>query len=398
MDIEAGKEGDFNDSIPEALQSTAALHDPFEWYAEQRRDGPVHYDSYRGVYDVFTCDHVRTSLQEDELLVRKKLSDHSGKNPFAYLDKGMVWTDGTDHKQTKAQLFKYFRPSMLANLEASIEAIATEQLEQVLAEGTTFDFVDEFADPVPLRVIMDVVGIPREDQHQMLAWLNTFREVMNSEYSAEESSEPGRMAEPVDYFRELVARRAADPQDDLISQLATETELDSEVIGANCFDFILAGHGTMAEFLSNALYLFVTHNLVGQHDQYDLDVVLEEVLRHRSPLQSRARQTTAPVTIADTEIPAGETVILWLGAANRDPAKYDDPGTFVPDRDPDHLAFGNGPHTCIGAPLARLEGPILMRTVLEQFADVELQMDGAEPMSKASKLGFQTLPVTVEKA
>jgi len=398
MVSDTNKDKDFNDSIPGALQSRAALHDPFEWYAENRREAPVHYDSHRGVYDVFTYDYVRTALQEDELLVRKKLSDHSGKNPFAYLDKGMVWTDGTDHKQTKAQLFKYFRPEILADLEDSIEAIATEQLETVLAEGTTFDFVEKFADPVPLRVIMDVVGIPRDGQQQMLQWLNTFREVMNSEYSAEESREPDRMAEPVAYFRDLVARRETDPRDDLISALATETELDEEVIGANCFDFILAGHGTMAEFLSNALYLFVRNDLVDGHGQYDLDIVLEEVLRHRSPLQSRARKTTAPVTIADTEIPGGETVILWLGAANRDPAKYDDPGTFVPDRDPEHLAFGNGPHTCIGAPLARLEGPILMRTVLERFDDIELHMDEAEPMSKASKLGFQTLPVTVERA
>ncbi len=398
--MSTGPEIDENlhDSLPEPLQSEEALHDPFDWYREQRRTAPVHYDPKREVYDVFSYEHVKAGLQSAEALQRKRLSgSHAdGQTPFSYLDNGMVWSDGPDHKQTKGQLFKYFQPGLLADLDASIEALCKSQLETALEDGTQFDFVTDFADPVPLRVIMDVVGIPESDQQQMLDWLNTFRSVMNSEYSAEESRDEHKMEATVEYFRELVAERKANPQDDLISNLALESDLSDAKIGANCFDFILAGQGTMSELLSNALYLFEKHDITGE--EHDIDVVLEEVLRYRSPLQSRARITTESVTIADTEIPAGKTVILWIGAANRDPAQYDRPEEFVPDRKPDHLAFGSGPHNCIGAPLARLEAPVIMRTVLEYFEDINLIEEEAAPMSKASKVGFQKLPVETQLA
>lgn len=384
---------DIQDLLPEPLQSEEALHDPFDWYREQRETAPVQYDPKRTVYDVFSYEHVNTGLQEAEALQRKQLSgSHTdGQSPFSYLDRGMVWSDGPDHKQTKGQLFKYFQPGLLAELEESIEALCEAQLETALEDGTRFDFVTEFADPVPLRVIMDVVGIPGDEHQQMLDWLNTFRAVMNSEYSAAGSRDEHKMEEPVEYFQDLVAERTANPQDDLISELAHESELSDATIGANCFDFLLAGQGTMSELLSNALYLFEHHDITGE--SHELSVVLEEVLRYRSPLQSRARETTESVTLGGTEIPASETVILWIGAANRDPAQYETPEQFVPDRNPDHLAFGSGPHNCIGAPLARLEAPIIMRTVLEYFAEIELLEEEATPMSKASKVGFQTLPI-----
>ena len=389
---------DIQDPIPEPLQSEEALHDPFDWYREQRQTAPVHHDPKRDVYDVFSYEHVKTSLQDAERLQRKQLSGghRDGEPPFSYLDKGMVWSDGPDHKQTKGQLFKYFQPGLLADLEDSIEALCISQLERALEDGTRFDFVEGFADPVPLRVIMDVVGIPSDEHQQMLDWLNTFRAVMNSEYSAAGSRDEHKMEEPVEYFQTLVSERKANPQDDLISQLATESDLSDATIGANCFDFLLAGQGTMSELLSNALYLFDKNDITGE--SHELAAVLEEVLRYRSPLQSRARETAESISIANTEIPAGETVILWIGAANRDPAQYDRPEQFVPDRNPDHLAFGSGPHNCIGAPLARLEAPVIMRTVLDYFEDITLREEEAVPMSKASKVGFQSLPVETTPA
>lgn len=393
-------EPQFSEGLPAGLRSAAALHDPFEWYDERRRTGPVHYDDRRGVYDVFAYDPVKTALQDDERLVRKELSgSHGGaETPFGYIDNAMVWSDGSGHKGTKSQLFSYFRPDLLEGIRESVAAVAETQLETATADGPAFDFVSEFAVPVPLRVVMDVVGLPREDHDRVLTWLETFRDVMNSEYSAKGSTDAARMTEPVDYFKRLVERRRRDPREDLVSRLVTETDLSAAEIGANCFDFVLAGQGTMSEFLSNALYLFVEHDLVGAVEEYDLSVVLEEVLRYRAPLQARARETAAAVTIADTRVPAGETVILWIGAANRDPDRYDRSDAFLPERDPDHLAFGSGPHTCIGAPLARLQAPIVLRAFFEGVDAVEIDEAGMEPKPKASKLGFERLPVTVRPA
>ncbi|MFB1066776.1 cytochrome P450 [Natrinema sp. H-ect4] len=284
---------------------------------------------------------------------------------------------------------------MIHDLRHTIEDIARSQLDNALEDGPEFDFVTDFAVPVPLRIVMQLVGIPQRDHKQLLSWLETFRGVMNTEYSAVESKNPAAMEATVDYFERLVDARKTDPQDDLISRLVVESELSDAEIGANCFDFIMAGQGTMSEFLSNALSLFDRHGLFEQPIQYEMEVVLEEVLRYRSPLQSRVRETTESVTLHGMEIPDGESVVLWIGAANRDSQKYDDPDTFVPDRDPDHLAFGSGTHVCIGAPLARLEGPIVLRTVVDRVDDIEIRHDEATPKPKASKLGFERLPVSV---
>lgn len=391
---------DFPESHPEPLRSWEASHDPFEWYARKRRTSPVHYDSDRGVYDVFSYKHVKAALQDDEQFARKQLSQPqmTVPNPFSYIDNAMVWSDGSNHSQMKHQLFEYFRPNMLHDLRHTIEDIARSQLDIALEDDPEFDFITDFAVPVPLRIIMQLVGVPQRDHQQLLSWLETFREVMNKEYSAAESKNPAAMEATVNYFEQLVDARKTDPRDDLVSCLAAESELSDAEIGANCFDFIMAGQGTMSEFLSNALYLFDQHGLLEQPSQYEMEVVLEEVLRYRSPLQSRVRETTEPVTLHETEIPEGESVVLWIGAANRDPKKYNEPNTFMPDRGPDHLAFGSGAHICIGAPLARLEGPILMHTISDRVDDIEIHHDRVKPKPKASKLGFERLPVSVTPA
>ncbi len=388
-----------DETLPEALRSEQALHDPFGWYDRMRRDSPVRYDRQRDVYDVFTHEHVKTALQDDERFHRKELSrSHmSPTDPFTYLDNAMIWSDGPAHKQGKSQLFEYFRPTLLEGFRDSIREVSESQLETALESGPAFDFIDEYAVPVPLRVIMDIVGVPQEDHRRMLAWLETFREVMNSEYSAAESTDGERMAAAVEYLQGVIAERKQDPKNDLVSRLITETDLTDAEVGSNCFDFILAGQGTMSEFLSNALYLFAEEGLLESIGDHELDVVLEEVLRYRTPLQSRARETAEAVTVGGTEIPAGETVILWIGSANRDPACYDRAGEFLPDRDPEHLAFGSGSHTCIGAPLARLQAPIVLRTFLEAVEEIDIVHDGIGPKPKASKLGFERLPVSVER-
>lgn len=397
---ESDKLMQFPDGTPKSLQSEAAMHDPFGWYRTQRQCGPVHYDPRRNVYDVFSYAHVKESLQDSNTFARKPLSQsHSdGQTPFSYLDNAMVWSDGSKHSDAKAQLFQYFRPDMLADLETSIRDITQDQLQVAMDDGTEFDFVADFAVPVPLRVIMDVIGIPQDDHRQMLSWLETFREVMNTEYSAKESRDEYLMTEAVEYFQELVAQRAQNPQDDLFSRLAAETELSDAEIGSNCFDFMLAGQGTMSELLANALFLFNDQELLDEMATYDISEVLEEVLRYRSPLQSRARETTRPVTVGETEIDSGETVILWIGAANWDPERFDQPEAFVPDRDPEHLAFGTGAHSCIGAPLARLQAPIVLETFFESVTSVALDLNASEPKWKASKLGFERLPVAVTSA
>lgn len=380
---------------PYPLPSVRDLHDPFGWYEEMRNGGSVQYDPERGVYDVFSYQHVKEGLADGERLARPDLATAKSNTPLSYIDEAIVWTDGPRHTQSKAELFPSFTPGRVAEFREQIAAIVEGQLRLAVADGPRFDFVSEFASPVPLRVIMEFVGVPEHEQDRVLDWLLQFRAQRHSEFDRFGSGQPSHMSEAVEYFEDLVAKRQSDPRDDLVSQLVTDTDLDDVTIGANAFNFILAGQGTLTNLLSNAVYLFDEHDLIGDLGQYDLEVVLEEVLRYRSPLQSRARVTTQSTTLGGTDIPEGETVILWIGSANRDPAQFTDPDSFIPDRDPDHLSFGRGAHTCIGAPLARLEAPIALRTLFESVGRITVGEDH-RPTANPSELGFERLPVEVE--
>ena len=386
--------GAYRESVPEPLRSEQRLHDPFEWYEEMRDSGSVRYDPDRGVYDVFSYQHVKESLGNDAQLARPDLSTGQSESPLSYIGKALVWADGEDHKRGKGQMFPHFRPDRMAELRTEIREIATDQIHTAVDDGPRFDFVDEFASPVPLRVIMSLVGVPDCEHERVLNWLWKFRSQRHSEFSGFGSGTPSEMAAAVAYFEGLVRDRTRDPQDDLASRLVAHTDLDDETIGANCFNFILAGQGTLTNLLANALYVFDEHGLLDDREDCDLDVVLEEVLRYRAPLQSRARKTTEQVTVGNTDVPGGETVILWIGSANRDQAEFSRPDEFVPDRDPDHLSFGRGPHTCIGAPLARLEAPIALEAFFECVDSVEV-LDSYRPSSDPSELGFERLPVEI---
>ena len=393
--VSEGDDFDVYDSAPTRLKTKDGLHDPFGWYKEMRSQSPIHFDSQREVYDVFGFQQVKDGLQSDNLVRKSLANDSNPTSPFSYIDKAIVWMDGSQHKRSKGEFFKYFRPGKIDEFETMIRELTENQLNQAVANGTDFDFVSEIAEPLPLRVIMRMVGVPDDDVDKVIEWLLIFREVTYSEFSDFDSKRPERLSSVVDYFSDLVEKRRADPQDDLISKLIADGELDDITIGSNAFNFILAGQGTLTSLLANSVYLFDKFDCYSSIDQSQIDVVLEEILRYRSPLQARVRKTNGKTKIGDMTIPQNETVILWIGSANRDPDVFEKPDTFIPERNPDHIAFGSGSHTCIGAPLARLEASIILKTLFDYFEDITVR-DSYVPLEKPSDLGFKRLPVKAE--
>lgn len=391
-EVSSGDDFEVFESAPTPLKTKAGLHDPFSWYKKMRSQSPVHYDSRREVYDIFGFQQVKNGLQ-DNALVRKSLADDSNRtSPFSYIDNAIVWMDGPQHNRSKGEFFKYFRPGEINTFENTIRELTTNQLDQAVANGTEFDFVSELAEPLPLRVIMSMVGVPDEDMDKAIEWLMTFREVTYSEFSDFDSKQPERLSSVVKYFSDLVEKRRAEPQDDLISNLIEDDELDDIAIGSNAFNFILAGQGTLTSLLANSVYLLDKFDCYSSIDQSQIDVVLEEILRYRSPLQARTRKTKQQTEIGEMTVPQDETVVLWIGSANRDPDIFKNPDKFVIERDPDHIAFGSGSHTCIGAPLARLEASIILKTLFDYFEDITVR-DSYIPLAKPSDLGFEKLPV-----
>lgn len=392
---------DLHDSVPEALQSRKALIDPFDWYHEKRQNGPIQYDEQREVYDVFSYDTVKRILQNGEQFLRPSLTNANGasrsNDPLMYLDNAMMWSDGTEHKQVKSDLFEYFSPNQMMEMRNVIEEVSESVLRAAVETDTEFDFAQEFAEPISLRITMKLLGVPQGDYTRIYDWITEITNIKRSEYRKSSGNEPVHSVDAIAYMRELIETRKRNPTDDLISTMATETSLESEQVGANALDLMVASTKTMSEFLTNAVYLLVTHELA-HNDVFDrFPDILEEVLRYRSPIQAQLRVAGEDVTVAGEELTEGDEVVVWFGAANRDPDQYDRPDDFIPDRNPEHLAFGTGAHACIGAPLARFEAPIILEYFIENSEQITISNDSIVPTLSPSSLGFNELPVSVEE-
>lgn len=399
MSIDSGPTPEIPADVPRALHSRRGLLEPFGWYAKQRSIDPVQYDSDRGVYDVFRYQDVKRVFHSPETFERPNLSpngpDETADDPLGYIGDAMIWSDRPGHDAAKQNMFEYFSPRALEDLPATVERIATDEIDRALEGGDHFDFVEDVAVPVTLKVPMALLGVPESDYETLVDWIETFDQVSLSEHSDVASSSPEEMAAVVEYFESLIDDRARNPRDDLISTFVHETPLDRELIGSNCFDMLFAGQGTMTDFLANAMYMDARQDIFEDLDPNELEPVLEEVLRLRSPIQCQSRVTTKSVTVGETRIPAGETVVCWIGSANRDPEAFDAPDEIVHDREADHLAFGHGSHSCIGFTMARLEAPIVLRTLFERVEELTVRESLLEPAPTPQVLAFDRFPVRV---
>jgi len=383
------------DDVPTALQSKDGLLEPFEWYHNQRRTAPIQFDPDRGVWDVFRYDDIKEIFHSPTKFQRPNLSPNAGSapdDPLQYIGDAMIWSDGSGHDTSKQNMFSQFTPRALEAIEPSIRQIARAEIKDHFTSGEPFDFVNEYAIPVTLKIPMQLLGVPKSDYDRILEWIETFDEIMVSEYSDRESTTPEAMSETVAYFEELMAERARNPQNDLISVLVNQTPLDRRFIGANCFDILFAGQGTVTDFLSNAIYLHGKQQIFN-NSAHGLEAILEEVLRYRSPIQCQARRTTEQVTLDRITIPAEQRVVCWIGSANRDPTKYTNPGEFAPNRNPEHLAFGHGSHSCIGFRLARLEASIILTEFFEAVGEIELLEDEIVPGTTPQLLTYDLLAI-----
>ena len=387
------------DTVPDALRSKEAMIEPFDWYATWRENGPIQYDADREVYDILSYDLAKRVLQDDARFKRHSLSDEFGglesNSPHAYLNNALMWSNDRQHSDAKNQLFEYFTPNQVRELQNVITTVTSRELDAALADGPEFDLSTEFAVPVSLKITMELLGVPRDDYEKLYEWIIEITKIKRSEHKQDAGSPPTHSREAVEYMRSLVESRTKRPQDDLISELATDTNLTQEQIGSNALDLMVASTKTMSESVTNAVYLFVKHDLLGYEDWRELATVFEEVLRYRSPIQAQLRQVSEELRLDGTHLQPGDEVVVWFGAANHDPEQFDRPREFRPDREPDHLAFGSGAHACIGAPLARFEGPIILSTFLRYVDGIEILDESVVPTTSPASLGFDRLPVSI---
>jgi cytochrome P450 len=319
-------------------------------------------------------------------------------------DFDMLSKDPPDHTRLRALASQAFTPNRIRALEGRITAIVDELLDRVQARGE-MDFIADFALPLPVTVIAELLGVPHEDQDMFHAWST---ELIRGMDALSQSAERRRQSEEaalalVGYFTDLIARRREQPRDDLISALIqardAQDRLSEDELLATCRLLLVAGHETTVNLLGNGLLTLLRHPdqlaLLKARPEL-LPSAIEEMLRFESPVQRATfRLTNEPVTLSNGTIETGQQVSAVIAAANRDPDQFPDPDTFDIARQPNrHVAFGLGIHFCLGAPLARAEARIGFARLLERLPNLQLAGDTADWLPDTFFRGLCTLPVT----
>lgn len=300
------------------------------------------------------------------------------------LDNWMLFRDAPTHTRLRRIVSHAFLPQTLERLKPKIRAIAGYLVER-MDEDPQPDLIASFAFPLPVIVIAELLGVPPEDRELFKNWSHTFARVLEGgDQPAEFAQQAKRAAEDIsDYFRCLIAERKSTPREDLVSELVTAQEqadaLTEQELIATCVLMLVAGHETTVNLIGNSVFVLLNHpeQLARLIECPELITsAVEEVLRFESPVRTTTRIASADCEIRGQTIRQGQTVSVMLGAANRDPAQFEQPNRFDIRRMQNrHLAFASGSHFCLGAPLARMEGEIAMSALLERFPQLRLADD-----------------------
>lgn len=385
------------------LTSPEFIADPYPAYARLRAELPVCWDErlkywvvtrYEDLYALLR-DRRMSSDQLADLMGRLTADEQAAAAPLReILTNRLVLSDNPTHHRIRGLMQQAFTPRRVEMMRPAIRAVADELLDRMEAAGRA-DLIADFADPLPARVIATMLGLPAEDRHRFKGWTDDIYAFFG--VSAEPVGDRARRgtASAIQlraYLADLFAAVRRQPRDDLLSAMVaaeaggdrlTETELFSNVVA-----LINASHETTTNLIGNTVLALLRHP--GEWDRVRADPGLipdavEEGLRYDSPVQMMPRRAAADVTVAGVTVPRGEQVLTVLGAANRDPTVYPDPDRFDPARDGvRHLAFGGGPHFCLGAALGRLEGQLAIEAVCRRLPKLRVA---------AGELSWRPLPV-----
>jgi cytochrome P450 len=320
--------------------------------------------------------------------------------------RNMLGSDPPQHSRLRRLVSRDFTPRRIRELEPRIREIAKELLDKVEQKGS-FDLMADLANVLPVTVIAEMLGVPPELNARFKHWSDTIIGGDNNVPGAPQPPESIRAIDELgDYFTAEIEKRRAKPGPDLVSALVAAHDESEALSAADLLSFItlllIAGNETTTNLIGNGMLA------LGRHpDQLDalkrnpamLPRAIEEMLRYDGPVQSTVRFTKEPVQLGGTEIPAGAFALMIVAAANRDPAQFKDPEKFDITRDPnDHVAFGEGIHFCIGAPLARMEARVAFEAMLERFPQLRLKDAALKPTYKGSYFlrGLESLPLAIE--
>jgi cytochrome P450 len=381
--------------------------DPYPTYHRLRTEDPVH-ESPMGFWVLSRYEDVVASLRDPRFqkepmiaAVAARMGVQAGTIGLSMLDR-----DPPDHTRLRGLASKAFTPKVVEGLRPRVQEIVDGLLDRVEPAGR-MDLIEEFAYPIPVNVICEMLGVPVEDHERFKGWSLDLARGLDSIMLGPESEVAKRSGQArqglTEYMRELIAQRRAAPRADLLSALIAAEEagdkLTEHELLATCILLLVAGHETTVNLIGNGMLALLRHpdQLRLLREQPTLiATAVEELLRYDGPVQRTARTPTEDVTFAGGRtIPKGEIVMPFIGAADRDPAQFRDPDRLDITRTENrHIAFGLGIHFCLGAPLARVEGQIAINTLIKRLPHLAVAIDRPEYRQSLTLRGLTALPVT----
>ena len=368
-------------------------HEELTWL---RANAPVWRDPRHGVWGVATYDLVKHVATHP-----KTFSSAQGIRPDHAAVPSMVDSDDPEHRQRRKLISKGFTPRRVRDQEAAIRRTAGLLIDAAAEKGE-FDLVTDVAAWLPLITIGDLLGVAPPDREQLLLWSDDLMGALGSSDPALAEAQAIAASGYFEYASAVIRARRESPTDDLIGVL-----VDAEVDGERLTDadilyesmlILIGGDETTRHVISGGVYQLLVERQRWDSllaDRSVLGSAVEEMLRWVSPIKNMARAATEDTELAGQQIRAGEQLLLLYPSANRDETVFEDPFTFDIRRTPnDHVAFGHGPHFCLGASLARLELQVVFEELLERMPGLQL-VDGAEPAHRPANFvsGIEKLPV-----
>lgn len=377
------------------LLSPEVVLDPYTYFGALRESEPVYWNEQLGGWILTRYDDVMAAFRDDRLSAdrispyyQRELQKPGGeKHRLTYdvLSRWMVFVDPPDHTRLRKLVDWAFRPRVVENLRPGIQSVIDELIAGLKGKRS-FDFVEEFAYPLPVIIISDMFGVPASERDRIRAWSDDIMALVFGAFDQGDRHERARNAfsEFSDYLAELIEQRRTHPGgEDLISMLVEAGDRDDALtdreIIATAILALFGGHETTTNLLANGLKNLLVHpeQLARLRGNWDLlPTCIEEILRFDGPSKAMWRVALEPVEYGGRRIGKGDRLFLAQTAANRDPRVFDRPDEFDITRPKSrHCGFGYAAHYCIGAPIARMEGAMALRSFLEAFPQPELRQD-----------------------
>lgn len=390
------------DVIQRPLETLLCLQaeDPVHWSPLLKGWVLTRHDDVKAVQmnSGVTSDRLTPFFDSQQGEERAKLADL-----IRYLNTWVVFKDPPDHTRLRTLLNKVVTPAVMRDLEAGIAELADGLLDRIEARGDgRFECISEFANPLPASVIMDLLGIPREDMEALRDWSMQLQPFLGNATSTGDKYETGRagIVAMADYFRAAAANRKARPRGDVISHfvmLQQTGQISEEELIGSCILFLFAGHETTTNLIGNGIRALLQNP--EQKAKLIADPALaasavEEMLRFEGPTGAVVRVVKEPFEMRGKTLRKGDRVYAMVNAANHDPEVFENAARFDITRSPNrHLTFNHGIHFCLGAPLARAEGRIAITRLFARFPNVALASDTAEYMDTLTMRGVREMPM-----